>query len=85
MKKFNIKQDNNDMVKHAVDEIILQENNKLSADDEAYENIDSEIYEYDLYEIYDMSLVKNKQKKQLRKRAFECVVKTFVILKTRMV
>ena len=31
-KKFNRQQDNNDIVNSAVDEIILQENQKVSAD-----------------------------------------------------
>ena len=37
--KFNIQKDNNDIVNHAVDEILLQENNKVSAESEIYENI----------------------------------------------
>ena len=38
---------------------------------EAHENIDSEIDESDLYQIDNMSLDKNKQKKEWLKRAFE--------------
>ena len=37
--KFNINQENNAIFNHAVDEIILQENNKVSAEAEAHENI----------------------------------------------
>ena len=39
---------------------ILQENKKLSAEDESHENIGSEIYENDIYEIYNMSIYENK-------------------------
>ena len=41
------------MVQHAVDEIILQgkENKKFSMKDETHENIDSEVDEYELYEL----------------------------------
>ena len=39
-KKFSREKENNDIVQHAVDEIILQENNIFSAEDEALENID---------------------------------------------
>ena len=35
---------------------ILQENKKLSAEDESHENIGSEIYENDIYGIYSTSL-----------------------------
>ena len=41
IKKLNKKQENNAMSQHAVDEIILQENNKLSAQYETHDNIDS--------------------------------------------
>ena len=60
MKKFNKKKENNTIVHQAVDEIILHENNKLSAEYESHENIHSEMDEDDLYEIYSMSLDKNK-------------------------
>ena len=42
------------MVQHSVYKIILQENNKFSAEYEAQDTIDSEINEDDLYEIYIM-------------------------------
>ena len=38
--KFSRDKENNAIVQHAVDEIILQENNIFSAEDEALENID---------------------------------------------
>ena len=44
-----------------MDEIILQENNKLSAEDDAHNIIDSEIDENDIYGIYNVSLDKNKE------------------------
>ena len=48
------------MVQHAVDEVILQENKILSAEDEAHENINSEIYENYIYEMNNMSLEETK-------------------------
>ena len=54
--KFNIQQDNNAIGNHAVDETILQGNNKVSAEAEEPENIESEIYENGLYQIDNMSL-----------------------------
>ena len=63
MKKFNINQENNAMVQHAVDEIILRDNNKLSAEYEAHENINDEINEDNLYEIDNMSIEENKENK----------------------
>ena len=69
--KFNIQQENNTIVNNTVDEIILQENNKLSAEAESHKNIDSEIDENDLYLIDNMSLDENKEKTELDKRAFE--------------
>ena len=44
------------MVQHTVDEIILQEKQKLSVKDETHDNIDDEVDEDELYEIYKMSL-----------------------------
>ena len=46
-KKVGIQQENNYIVQHAVDEIILQEKNSKRKD-ETHENIDSEVDEYDL-------------------------------------
>ena len=45
--KVEIQQDNNYIVQHAVDEIILQEKN-AKCKYETHENIDSEVDEYDL-------------------------------------
>ena len=51
----------NDIVQHAVDGITLQQNNKLSAEDEAHGNIDSEIDEKDIYWNDNMSLDEKKE------------------------
>ena len=61
MNKFNRNHENNTMVQHAVDEIILQEKNKLSAENESHENIYYEADEDDLYDIDNTSLEKNKE------------------------
>ena len=42
---FRIKKDNNYIVQHAFDDIIIQDNEKLSLKDETYENIDYELDE----------------------------------------
>ena len=41
--KFSIQQDNNAIVHISVDEIILQDKIKLSVQDKAHDNIDSEV------------------------------------------
>ena len=60
MNKFNRKQEKNAMDQHAVYQIILKKKNKLSAEDEAHNNVDSEIDEDGLYEIDNMSLHEKK-------------------------
>ena len=42
-KKFNRQEKNNDIVQHAVSEIILHGNNELREEDEAHENTNSKI------------------------------------------
>ena len=49
--KFNRQQENNAIFNHEVDEIIMQENNKVNAEDEAHENIDSVVDKNDIYHI----------------------------------
>ena len=41
-KTFNTQQENNYIVNNAVDEILLQENQKVSAEKESHENIESD-------------------------------------------
>ena len=60
-KKFNRHKENNDIVNHEVDDIILQKNNKASSEYEAHENIDDEVDENDLYQIDNMSLDDKKE------------------------
>ena len=59
--KFIRQKDYNAIVQYEIDEIILQENNKLSAEYEAQEKINHEIDENDLYEIDTMSLDEYKE------------------------
>ena len=75
-----IQKENNDAIQHAVDEIILQGNEKLSVKDETYENIDDEVDEDDLYKLDKMSF----DEKEWQKRAFESEQK-YVWYKNRMV
>ena len=41
-KTFNIQQENNYIVNNAMDEILLKENQKVSAEKESHENIESD-------------------------------------------
>ena len=59
-KKLSIQQENNSIVQHAVYEIILHENKKLSAKDETHNTIHSKFNENDLYDIDKMSLDKKQ-------------------------
>ena len=58
--KFSIQKDNNDIVKHEVDDIILQENKILSVKYEAKENTNAEVDENNLYDIDNMSIDERK-------------------------
>ena len=60
--KYTRQQYNNAIVNSAVDYIILQENNKVSAGIEVQEIIESEFDENNLYRIYNMSLEEKKGK-----------------------
>ena len=53
---ININQDNNAIVNSEVDEILLHENQKVSAEKEAHENIESDFYENKTNWIDNMSL-----------------------------
>ena len=57
-----------------MEEIILQENKKVNNEAVAYEKIDYEINENDLYEINDKSLDENKEKTEWCKREFESIL-----------
>ena len=59
-KTVNRHQQNNYIVQHSVDEIILQDNEKLNAEYESHGNIDSEIGDNNIYEIDNMSLDERK-------------------------
>ena len=54
--KFNRHQQNNFIVNSEVDEILLQENQKLSAYKGAHENIEYDFDENELYQIDNMSI-----------------------------
>ena len=53
---FGIQKENNAIIQHAVDEIILQENEKLSVKFETHENNDDEVKEDELYKLDKMIL-----------------------------
>ena len=54
--KFNRNQQNNAIVNSTVDEILLKEKRKVSAEREAPENIESHFDENEMYQIDNMSL-----------------------------
>ena len=54
-------QENNDVVKQAVIETLLQENYKVSANEEAHENIESGFDENNKYQNDNMSLDDKKE------------------------
>ena len=58
-----------------VDGILLNETQKVSAEREAPEVLDSDCNENDLYQVDKMRLENNKEKLELLKRAFECELK----------
>ena len=62
--KLNRKKQKNDMVKHAVYEIILLEKNRLSDQYEAHKIINSEIDKDDIYKIYYTILLEKKGRKK---------------------
>ena len=59
--KYTRQQYNNDIVNSAVDQILLKEDNKVSAGTEAQEIIESEFDENDLYRIDNVSLKEKKE------------------------
>ena len=61
-KCFNRKQENNSIVNNSVDEILLPENQKVSAVRESLEFLDSDYDEHDVYQVDKMSLEDTKEK-----------------------
>ena len=60
LRKIDRQKENNSIVHHTVDDIILKYNKKLSAEDEAHGNIDSLIDEDNLYEIDKITIYEKK-------------------------
>ena len=54
--KSNRQQENNCIANNAVDKIILHENQKISLEKEAHENIESDFDESELYQTENMSI-----------------------------
>ena len=73
--KFNRNQENSYIVNSMFDEILLHENQKLSAAKKASENIESNLDENKLYQIDNMILDDIKEKLELCKRMFEWLEK----------
>ena len=59
--KFNKQKQNNAILNHAVDEIFLQGNNKVSDEEEANENIESDFDEKDIYQVDNTNLDDKKE------------------------
>ena len=66
--KINSQKENKAIFNREVDEILLQENQKLSADKGAHENIESDFDCKEMYQIYNMCLEATKEIIELRKR-----------------
>ena len=62
-KKFGNKKGNNTITQHAVDDIILQEKEKVGVKDETYENIDDVVDKYYIYELDKFILDEKKRRK----------------------
>ena len=82
--KYTRQQYNNAIVNSAVDEIILQENNKLSDGTEAQDIIESEFDDNDLYWIDNMSLEEKKVNVNYISVCLDANSKRHIILKPRM-
>ena len=54
-----------------MDGIILQENQKVSAEEESHGNIESGFDQSEIYQVNNMSLEDTKEKLEWRKRAFK--------------
>ena len=66
MNKCDKKQEENSIVQNEVDEIILQDNLKLSVWVKTHENIGSEVDENDIYDIDNVNLDKKKNDVSVR-------------------
>ena len=69
--EIHIHQENNFIVNNAVDEILINEAQKVSAVREAPEFLDSDYDDNGLYQVDKMRLEETKEKIKLRKREFE--------------
>ena len=74
-----------DIVNSEVDEIILQENDKVSAGTEAQEIIESEFYDNYLYRIDNTTLKEKKENLNYISVSFNANSKIHIILKSSMV
>ena len=84
-KKVNRKQEINLIVKKSVDEILPQEDNKLSSEEEAYENIESGFYENGLYQTENIIIDKNKVKHNDVSMCLNTHSEIHMLLKARIV
>ena len=83
---LNRHQENNAIFNNAVDEIILNETQKVSdTNHEAPEFLDSDYDANNLYQVDKMSLEDTKKKLDWRKRAFEYEKKNHMGLKIEMI
>ena len=71
-------QENNAIVQHAVDDILLQDKDKLSVEDETHKNIDGEVDEDELYNLEQMVF----DEKEWHKSAFESKLNIYIWYKT---
>ena len=70
-KKINRQLENNAIISNMVDEILLNETQKVSAARKAWECLDSDCDDNNIYQVDKMSLKETKNKLEWRKCAFE--------------
>ena len=83
--KSNSQKENNNIVNSAVDEILLHENQKVSAKRDAHENVESDFDASKLYQIYNMSLEDTKKNLNDVSLRLNANLKILVGIKYRMV
>ena len=67
--------ENNGIINNVVDEILLNETQKVSAAREAPDVLDSDCDENNIYWVQKISLERTKKKLEWRKSTFECKTK----------
>ena len=81
--KFNRQKEHNSIFNSKADEILLHENQKVSAQKEAPEHINLNFDENGIYQIDNTSIEETKEKLERHKGAFECELKSTYVIENR--